>query len=277
MSEELIKLRLTIAYDGTDYAGWQLQTSGTGVQELIERAWSEMIPGQHRLHSSSRTDAGVHAEGMVAHIEFPKERFRLTMRNVVLGLNAKLPPDIRIVAAARAPKHFHARFDASGKQYRYQVWNHCAMNPLLRRYAWQVPRSLSLPVMREAAGKLVGTHDFRSFAATHSYEILDTVRTLRRVDIRRSGPLLTFLIEGDGFLYKMCRGIVGTLVQVGLGRFTPLQVSEMLAAKDRRMAGMSAPACGLVLYKVFYGRKSARAGRPGAVDVGATNSQEADE
>jgi tRNA pseudouridine38-40 synthase len=277
MSADVIKLRLTIAYDGTDYAGWQVQPSGTGVQELIERAWSEIIPGQHRLHSSSRTDAGVHAEGMVAHVEFPKDRFRLTMRNVVLALNAKLPPDIRIVSAARAPLKFHARFDASGKQYRYRVWNHCAMNPMLRRYAWQVTRPLGLPAMREAARRLVGTHDFRSFAATHSYEIADTVRTLRRVDIRRSGPLLTFLIEGDGFLYKMCRGIVGTLVQVGLGRFTPLQMVEMLEAKDRRVAGMSAPACGLVLHKVFYGRKSSEANKPDAVDGRVVTSQEVEE
>ena len=254
MSVDTVKLRLVIAYDGTDYAGWQVQTSGTGIQELVEKALGEIIPGLHRLHSSSRTDAGVHAEGMVAHVELPRARFRLTMRKVVLALNAKLPEDIRVVSAARVSARFHARFDASGKQYRYKVWNHPALNPLLRRYAWHVPQQLDLQAMRTAAQKLEGKHDFRSFAATHNYAIADTVRTLHRVRIQRSGPLLTFVIEGDGFLYKMCRGLVGTLIQVGRGRFTPEQMGEMLRAKDRRVAGMSAPACGLVLSKVFYRR-----------------------
>jgi tRNA pseudouridine38-40 synthase len=126
------------------------------------------------------------------------------------------------------------------------------MNPLLRAQAWHVPVPLNVQAMRAAAGRFLGKRDFRSFAATHSYEIEDTVRRLTRCDIRRNGPLLTFIIEGDGFLYKMCRGIVGTLVQLGRGKFGEVELKRMLAAKDRRVAGMTAPAHGLVLWKVFY-------------------------
>src|SRR5262249_38283106 len=153
---------------------------------------------------------------------------------------AWLPPDIRVVSAARAKKSFHARFDATGKQYRYFVWNHTAMNPLLRRTAWQVPRPLDLHAMRRAAALFVGKHDFQSFAASTAYSRETTVRTLTRCDIKRNGRLLTFIIEGDGFLYRMCRGIVGTLVQVGQGKFQASEISQMLSKKDRRVAGMTA-------------------------------------
>jgi tRNA pseudouridine38-40 synthase len=129
------------------------------------------------------------------------------------------------------------------------------MNPLLRHYAWHVPVPLDLKSMRGAANLFVGKHDFRSFAATHPYEVEDTVRTLTRCDLKRSGPLIRFTIEGDGFLYKMCRGIVGTLVQLGQGKFTGDDLKRMLAAKDRRVGGMTAPAHGLVLWKVFYGKQ----------------------
>ena len=158
----------------------------------------------------------------------------------------------------RVPEKFHARFDATGKQYRYFIWNHHSMNPLLRHHAWHVPRPLNLKVMRAAAKTLIGKHDFKSFAGTRSYEMESNVRTLTRCDIKKSGQQLTFIIEGDGFLYKMCRGIVGTLVQVGLGKFTPEGMSRMLALRDRRAAGMSAPAHGLVLWKVYYGPRSAQ-------------------
>jgi len=163
-----------------------------------------------------------------------------------------LPDDIRVVSAQRVPADFHARFDATGKQYRYFVWNHTAMNPLRRAQAWHVPVNLELAAMRHATKQFIGKRDFRSFAATHSYEIEDTVRRITRCEIKRSGPLLTFIIEGDGFLYKMCRGIVGTLIQLGRGKFGEAELKRMLSAKDRRAAGMTAPAHGLVLWRVFY-------------------------
>ncbi len=262
-----VKLKLLIAYDGTAYQGWQAQKIGTGVQEKVEAALAAIFPDAPRVHACSRTDTGVHALGLVAHVELPAGARRLTGNKLVLALNARLPEDIRVLAATRAPAGFHARFSATAKQYRYFVWNHPAMNPLLRRTAWHVPRRLDLAAMRAAARLLVGRHDFRSFSANPGYERGNTVRTLTRCDIRKSGPLLTFRIEGDGFLYKMCRTIVGTLVQVGLGRFTPEAVRTMLQRRDRRVAGITAPAHGLVLWKVSYrGRAAPRASSDAPVE-----------
>jgi len=255
---ESIKLKLTIAYDGTAYQGWQTQKVGAGVQQKVELAVARLFPSVKRIYSSSRTDTGVHALGMVADLEIPRAEFRMPLRKAPLALNAFLPEDIRVVSAQRVPADFNARFDARGKQYRYFVWNRPVMNPLLRRQAWHVPTKLDVPAMRAAARRLLGRHDFRSFAATHTYEIKDTVRTLTRCDIRRSGPLLAFILEGDGFLYKMCRGIVGTLVQLGRGQWTEADLNRMLAAKDRRVGGVTAPARGLVLWRVFYRKRETR-------------------
>lgn len=257
-----LKFKLTIAYDGTEYEGWQVQKIGTGVQEKVEAALAKLFPSRPRVHSSSRTDTGVHALGMVAHFEIPRAERRMSARKLALALNAWLPEDIRVLAAACAPRSFHARFNAEGKQYRYFVWNHAAMNPLLRHTTWHVPRLLDLHAMRAAAPFFVGKHDFQSFAANPGYAKESTVRTLTRCDLTRRGPLLTFVIEGDGFLYKMCRGIVGTLVQVGMGKFPADEVRRMLAKRDRRAAGMTAPAHGLVLWKVFYARRPAGTGNP---------------
>ncbi|HKQ40181.1 MAG TPA: tRNA pseudouridine(38-40) synthase TruA [Verrucomicrobiae bacterium] len=253
---ENLKFKLLIAYDGTHYEGWQVQKIGRGVQQLVEEAFRKVFPSVTRVHSSSRTDTGVHALGMVAHVEIPRDEFKMPLAKLPLAINAHLPQDIRILSAARAPEKFHARFDARGKQYRYFVWNHPAMNPLLRTQAWHVSQKLDVGVMRHGAKLFLGKHDFKSFAGTRNYEMESTVRSVTRCDIRKSGPLLTFYIEGDGFLYKMCRGIVGTLVQLGGGKFSECDIKAMLAARDRRAAGMTAPAHGLVLWKVFYARRA---------------------
>ncbi|MEO7298480.1 MAG: tRNA pseudouridine(38-40) synthase TruA [Verrucomicrobiota bacterium] len=250
------KFKLTIAYDGTNYAGWQVQKTGLGVQQKVEESLGKIFPGAKRIHSSSRTDAGVHALGMVAHVEIPQGEFKMPVEKLSLALNAHLPEDIRVLAAVRCAKKFHARFDAKGKQYRYFVWNSPAMNPLLRQQAWHVGQALDLRAMKQAAKFFLGKHDFKSLAATRSYEMETTVRTLHRCELRRSGPLLTFIIEGDGFLYKMCRGIVGTLVQVGQHKISPEEIENILASKDRREAGMTAPAHGLVLWQVFYSARN---------------------
>jgi len=249
-----MKFKLVIAYDGTAYEGWQAQKIGTGVQQIVEAALAKLYPSAPRLHSSSRTDTGVHALGMVAHFEIPRAELKMAARRLALAINAWLPEDVRVVSAVRAQKKFHARFDAGGKQYRYFVWNHGAMNPLLRKTAWHVPRKLDLKAMRAAAKLFVGQRDFKSFAGKQNYEMKTTVRRLTRCDVKKSGAQFTFIIEGDGFLYKMCRGIVGTIVQAGLGKFPPDEIKAMLAKADRRVAGMTAPAHGLVLWKVFYGR-----------------------
>ncbi|HVY71195.1 MAG TPA: tRNA pseudouridine(38-40) synthase TruA [Verrucomicrobiae bacterium] len=262
---DTLKFKLTIAYDGAGYEGWQLQKIGTGVQQRVEEALARFFPSAPRVHSSSRTDTGVHALGMVAHFEVSKAECRMTARKLSLALNAYLPDDVRVLHAARCPAGFHARFDATGKQYRYQVWNHPAMNPLLRGRAWHVPRDLAFPAMKEAAKRFVGRHDFQSFTARAAYAPASTVRHVTRCEVKRSGPLLTFIIEGDGFLYKMCRGIVGTLVQVGQGKIAPGEITSILKHRDRRVAGMTAPAHGLVLWKVFYGKKKKSPAQPADV------------
>jgi tRNA pseudouridine38-40 synthase len=200
----------------------------------------------------------VHALGMIVHVEIPKEEFNMPIAKFGIAVNAHLPEDIRVMAAARCRDDFHARFHARGKQYRYYVWNHFAMNPLLRTQAWQVGRKLNLKAMRDAAKLFLGKHDFKSFAANRNYEMESTVRTIQRLDVKKSGPLITFIIEADGFLYKMCRGIAGTLVYVGQGKIAVRDVKKIVAAKDRSAAGMTAPAHGLVLWKVFYRRKGAK-------------------
>lgn len=262
LNPESTRVRLVIAYDGSQYQGWQVQKIGTGVQEKIEQALGKLFPSSPRLHSSSRTDTGVHALGMVAHFDVPRTEFRMEPRKLALALNAWLAEDIRIVSAQRARWPFHARFDATGKQYRYYIWNHAAMNPLLRHTAWHVPRALDIASMRSAARFLVGTHDFQSFTANPGYAKETTVRTLTHCDLVRSGPLLTLKIQGDGFLYRMCRGIAGTLVQVGLGKWKPEAIKEMIRKRNRSVAGMSAPAHGLVLHKVLYGKPKKRATGP---------------
>lgn len=260
-----VRIRMTVAYDGTDYFGWQVQPEGVSVQQRVEEALAKLFPVAPRVVSSSRTDAGVHARGMSVHFDIPRESWRMDGRKLVLAANAHLPPDIRVVAAARTRPDFHARFDAVGKQYRYSVWCDAAHDPLGIRQHWHVPRPLDLAAMRAASASLVGRRDFIAFSATPGYERLHTVRNLTRCDVRRSGPLLTVVIEADGFLYKMCRGIVGTLVQVGHGRFAPEALVPMLESRDRRLAGMTAPALGLVLWKVFY-RKRGEARRPHPAD-----------
>lgn len=265
----VVRIKLVIAYDGTAYQGWQVQRIGTGVQEKLETALGTIFRSQPRTQSSSRTDTGVHALGMVAHFDVPLAEFRMRPAKLVLALNAHLPEDIRVMSAARVPKDFHARFTARGKQYRYYVWNGPALNPLLRKTTWHVPKKLDLEVMRKAAHHFIGRHDFQSFTSNPGYVRGSTVRTLTRCDVRRQAGLLTFIIEGEGFLYKMCRGLVGTLVQVGLRRFPPGEIRTMLATRDRRAAGMTAPANGLVLWKVFYPVKGTAAGKPESAPAGA--------
>ncbi|MCC7374058.1 MAG: tRNA pseudouridine(38-40) synthase TruA [Verrucomicrobiales bacterium] len=257
-AKESVRLRVVVAYDGKAYQGWQTQKTGCGVQQVLETALKQLFPGVGPVHGSSRTDTGVHAQGLVAHFDIPTAEWRMTSRKVVLAINAHLPEDVRVMRAARATPTFHARFHAVGKEYRYQIWNAPAHHPLLRHTSWHLPRSLNVPAMREAARHLVGTHDFQAFTANPGYLRPNTTRTLFRCQVSRRGPLITVTIEGDGFLYKMCRGIAGTLAQVGLGKLAPDDIPRILEGRDRRVAGMTAPAHGLVLWRVRYGKAKAK-------------------
>ena len=248
----MLKFKLTVAFDGSGYQGWQSRPEGSGVQDQVEAALARLFVSAPRVESASRTDSGVHARGMVAHFELPCDQFRMSEQRLLPALNACLPEAVRVTSASCVAADFHARFDATAKQYRYHLWNHPVMDPLSRGVRWHVPQRLDLMPMREAAGYLTGSHDFRAFTAKRDGVLGDSVRTLTRCEMVKKGAEVTFVIEGSGFLYKMCRGIVGTLVQVGQGRFTPRDVAAMLESKDRREVGVNAPAHGLVLWRVFY-------------------------
>ena len=249
---DVSRLKLTIAYDGSNYAGFQWQPNDISVQQRLEEAFQKIYPSFKRVHGSSRTDTGVHARGMVAHVDVPQTRSEMNPSKLRLAINANLPEDIRVSLIQRVSSNFHARFDAKGKQYRYSIWNHPAMDPLRRTQAWHVPRKLNVSLIEDAASRFIGKHDFESFANCRSYKMKDYVRTLTRCDVQRRGSLLTIVIEGDGFLYKMCRGIAGTLIRVGEEKLKPSEITRILKSRDRRVAGMTAPAHGLVLWKVFY-------------------------
>jgi len=253
-----LKLKLTIAYHGARYKGWQVQKSGITVQQKVEEALKRFFPSVDRVHSSSRTDTGVHARGMVAHVKVQKDEFRIGELKLRLALNAFLPDDVSVTEVKRVPGNFHARFDAAGKQYRYMIWNHPALNPLQREVSWHVPRELDFLRMQEGAKFFIGNHDFRAFAVKREYEMQSTIRVVSNCKLYKKDSMLTCLIEGEGFLYKMCRGIVGTLVEVGLGKLKPVDIRNILKSCDRSQAGMTAPAHGLILWKVMYGKKKAK-------------------
>src|SRR4030095_3283437 len=167
-AQKMCRLRLTVGFDGSRYFGWQFQKQAS-VQQEVESALARLFPSKPALHSSSRTDTGVHAMGMVAHFDIPCDERRWSSRKLVLAINAHLPPDIRVRQVANAKADFHARFSARAKQYRYFVWNHASHHPLWQRWTWHVPRRLDLKAMRRAARLLIGTHDFRAFSATPGY------------------------------------------------------------------------------------------------------------
>jgi tRNA pseudouridine38-40 synthase len=247
--------KLTLAYDGTSFVGWQRQASGTSIQELLENTFA-LLEGQPvAVTGAGRTDAGVHALGQVAHVSLKRE---IDAATVVRALNNHLPPTVRVRDAAEVPSTFHARFDATAKRYRYRIWNEQVLSPFERDYTWHIPGPvLDVEAMARAAVRLEGRHDFAAFqtagAETHTTE---RVVSLSRITTER--PLITYDVRGDGFLRHMVRGIVGTLVEVGRGRYPPEWMTDVLMSKDRTRAGRTAPASGLCLIGVEYDQSGAR-------------------
>ena len=241
-------LKLTVAYDGTAYAGWQIQPSEPTVQAAIEAAWREITREDTRVTAAGRTDAGVHALGQVVGVATESQ---LSRNDLHRGLNAVLPEDVAVIAVDDAPENFHATHDAVAKTYRYQIHTGRTPDVFNRRYAWHYPQPLDAEKMHAAAQALVGTHDFASFESAGS-ERPDTVRTLTKSSVTREGDRITVEVSGDGFLYNMVRAIVGTLVELGKGARDEAWVAEVLAARDRRVAGQTAPPHGLFLVRVDY-------------------------
>jgi tRNA pseudouridine38-40 synthase len=246
-------LKLTIAYDGTAYVGWQRQENGASIQQVVEEALAPFLPGGPipTVTGASRTDAGVHALGQVASTRVAVAH---PLDAIQRALNIRLPPDIRVLGVEDVPEAFHARIDARGKRYRYRIAIAPVILPMHRWFVWHVPARLDVEAMRAAARPLVGAHDFAAFQATGS-SVVDTRRVLRRLDVVAAGDELHIEVEGDGFLRHMVRIIAGSLVDVGLGSRRPEWLAAALAGRDRRAAGRTAPASGLILERVFYARE----------------------
>lgn len=253
-------VKLTLAFDGSGFSGYELQPGQRTVRSEIAGALKKLYNQPLKFDSSSRTDAGVHALGLVISYRPP---FAIPLNELPLALNAKLPDDIRVVLAEGKAEKFNARFDAKSKTYEYLIYNGRIMPPSIRKIAWQVKPKLDLSAMQKAAKYFVGKHDFSSFCAAGSDD-KDFVRTIHSFVIRNSSfviwdscklSVVSCKLTGNGFLYKMVRNIVGTLVEVGLGRREPEEIKEILRAKDRRLAGKTAPAHGLCLVAVEFSEK----------------------
>jgi len=247
-----MRYRLTIAYDGTDFYGWQKQPGLRTIQEELEHAFLALSPKNApvRMHGSGRTDAGVHAEGQVGHVDLDRELTPVQLRR---ALNGRLPPrEVRILTAEPTTDDFDARRHAVGKEYRYRIWNTEVLNPLQARYRTHVIHPLDIGSMRDAATHFLGEQDFSAFSANPSREIDSTVREIYSIEIVADNPEIEIRVSGNGFLYKMVRSISGFLIAVGIGRENPKAVKEILASKIRTARVESAPPQGLSLYRVWY-------------------------
>lgn len=241
-------IKLTIEYDGTDYVGWQHQPNGPSIQDALEKALTRLLKEPVRITGSGRTDAGVHAEGQVASFTTAKT---LPLKAFVAGTNSLLPDDIAVREAEEREPGFDARRSARGKLYRYRILNRPTRSPLWRRTAWQIFRPLDVESMQRAATDLLGRHDFSAFRASDC-GARTTVREIRHVGIERQGELITLDFEATAFLKHMVRNLVGTLVEVGLGKRSPDSLAALLEGRDRTRAGVTAPAHGLCLVEVYY-------------------------
>ena len=244
----MARIQLILEYDGTNYAGWQMQKNALSVQAVVERALKKLLGADVRVTGASRTDAGVHALGQSAHFDTAS---RIPPEKYAYALNTLLPPDVRVRRSGCVPDDFHARFSARGKRYCYRVYQSAHAGAINRNTHWHVIYPLDLGKMRAEADCLVGTHDFGAFAASGSV-VKDTVRTISSARVEQSGDDYTLTVEGNGFLYNMVRIIAGTLVSVGSGKLEPGAIRRAIDRKDRLLLGVTAPAHGLTLMEVFY-------------------------
>ena len=242
------RIKLTVAYDGTDYCGWQIQPNGITVEKVLNRALSRLTGEDIAVTGASRTDAGVHAEGNVAVFDtastIPPGRFSY-------AVNTLLPEDVVVVKSEEVAADWHPRYQESVKTYAYHILNREMPDPVRRKYVWHVNCPLDLEKMRTAAEYLTGEHDFKSFCSIHT-GAKTTVRTIYSMDVERSGEVITIRVSGNGFLYNMMRIITGTLVEAGRGFRQPESVKELLDADERGKAGPTAPAQGLLLESIEY-------------------------
>lgn len=242
-------IRLVLEYDGSNYHGWQRQLGVLTIQEVLESRLEVMLQSRVGVRASGRTDAGVHARGQVVNFQ---ARTRLKPEEIQRGLNSLLPPDIVVLRAEEAAESFHARFSATGKTYEYHILNRAIPSALERRYAWHVPQPLDFRPMLECLQAVLGPHDFAAFMASGS-SVISTERIIRRAELDgRDDGNVKLVFEANGFLRHMVRNLVGTIVEVGRGMRATEEFVDILASRDRRRAGMTAPAHGLFLMAVHY-------------------------
>ena len=245
-------LKLTVAYDGSKYVGWQVQKNGISIQQKLEEAWEAITQEKTRITASGRTDAGVHAIAQICSLQTDT---KIDYEKLPIALNANTPFDITVLDVVPAPQGFHAIRDALGKTYRYQIQFGRKMDPLQRNFRWFIPKPLDIDAMETAAGYLIGEYDFASFQSAGS-ERNSTVRNVTQLELKCQSTAhydyLDLTISANGFLYNMVRNIVGTLVRVGQGTQSAEWVKVVLDAGDRRQAGQTAPAHGLFLLEVNY-------------------------
>ena len=241
-------IKLTIQYDGTNYAGWQVQKNGRAIQDVIQSVLRKITGAKANLIGSGRTDAGVHALAQVANF---KTRSKIPLERLHMALNSNLPEDIKVAAVQEARPKFNSRRDAKSKLYRYTIACGRFVDPFMRHFAAKCFYKLDLARMRRAAGMLTGRRDFRSFQKKDG-EGKSSVCTIKKIKIEKKGSLIYIDMEADGFLYNMARNIAGTLIEVGRGKFAVEDVSEILAKKDIKASGPTMPAKGLCLMKVRY-------------------------
>lgn len=242
-------IRLLLQYEGTRYQGWQRQTSSENtIQGKLEQLLSKMCNEPIEVMGSGRTDAGVHALGQVANFHTTST---MSAEEMLSYINEYLPQDIAVLQVTEAAPRFHSRLNACGKRYCYRVINSAIPNVFWRRYALEVPLKLEVEAMEKAASYLSGEHDFKAFTSAKKGK-KSTVRRIDKIDIAREGDRLTFTFEGNGFLHHMVRILVGTLLEVGMGKRKPEEMTEILASGSREKAGALVPAKGLTLMEVFY-------------------------
>jgi len=244
------RVKLTVAYDGTAYAGWQVQPNGPTIQATMEEVLARILQEPVRVRAAGRTDAGVHAREQV--VDFADAGMR-DLETIVHGGNALLPPDIRILSAGEVPEAFDARRHATEKEYRYFLYLSPVASPFLSRYAWHIEKALDLGAVREGLSQLVGEHDFSSFRG-QGCNAISPVRTIFRAEVARHDVpgLVSIDVAGAGFLRHMVRNIVGTVVNAGKGMHSAERVGEILRARNRSAAGVNAPPRGLFLWRVSY-------------------------
>ncbi len=242
------RVKLTVAYDGTNYCGWQIQPNGVTIESELNKHLSELLGEEIRVIGASRTDAGVHARGNVAVFDTAS---RIPAEKISYAMNTRLPEDIRIQESCEVPSDFHPRFCRTIKTYEYKICNRRFPDPLCRLYSLFYYYPLDEKKMQQAADHLVGTHDFTSFC-TNKPEVTDRVRTITSLNVTRDGDMITIRVKGNGFLYNMVRIIAGTLLRAGSGQMDPEEVPEILAACDRSRAGDTARPQGLTLVEILY-------------------------